>query len=177
MCLADQRVPVQESIYGAAPIVADSAFVSKMAYLIGDVAVGERSSVWPFVCLRGDESDMPATVGDECNVQEFTMLHGATLEDEVSVGHNVVIDYATVKEHSLIGMNSAVLRGATVESNCLVAAGSLVRQDQTIPEGHLAYGVPAETRPLSDTQREEISMVHEHYVELGQDYKQTGRFE
>jgi carbonic anhydrase/acetyltransferase-like protein (isoleucine patch superfamily) len=168
---------MQESIYGVSPVVAESAFVSKMAYLIGDVAVGERSSVWPFVCLRGDESDMPTRVGDECNVQEFTMLHGATLEDEVSIGHNVVVDYATVEEHSLVGMNSAVLRGATVGSNCLVAAGSLVRQGQTIPEGHLAYGVPAETRPLSETQREEISMVHEHYVELGRDYKETGRFE
>jgi len=148
-----------------------------MAYLIGDVAVGERSSVWPFVCLRGDESEMPTSVGTECNVQEFTMLHGATLGDEVSVGHNVVVDYATVEDHSLVGMHSAVLRGATVEPNCLVAAGSLVRQGQTIPEGHLAYGVPAETRPLSETQREEISMVHEHYVRLGRDYKETGRFE
>lgn len=168
---------MRKPIYGASPTVADSAFVSEMAYLIGDVTVGERSSLWPFVCLRGDESDMPTTVGHECNVQEFTMLHGATLGDEVSVGHSVVVDYATVEDHTLIGMNSAVLRGATVGSDCLVAAGSLVREGQTVPEGHLAYGVPAETRPLSDRQREEISNVHEHYVELGRDYKRTGRFE
>lgn len=148
-----------------------------MAYLIGDVTVGERSSVWPFVCLRGDEADMPTTVGEECNVQEFTMLHGATLEDKVSVGHNVTVDYATIGSNSLVGINSAVLRGATVGSNCLVAAGSLVRQGQTVPDGHLAYGVPAETRPLSDDQREEIAMVQDHYVELGRDYKATGRFE
>ncbi|SEP00508.1 Carbonic anhydrase or acetyltransferase, isoleucine patch superfamily [Halogranum amylolyticum] len=148
-----------------------------MAYLIGDVTVGEESSIWPFVCLRGDEDDVPTTVGDECNVQEFTMLHGATLKDKVSVGHSVVVDYATIEEHSLVGINSAVLQGATVEANSLVAAGSLVRQDQTVPEGHLAYGVPAETRPLSDAQRAEIELVHEHYLEYGQEYKQTGRFE
>lgn len=168
---------MQESIFGVSPTVADSAFVSKMAYLVGDVTVGERASLWPFVCLRGDESDSPVTVGDECNVQEFTMLHGATLEDRVSVGHSAVVDYATVEEHSLIGMNSAVLRGATVGPNSLVAAGTLVRQGQTIPPGHLAYGVPAETRPLSDDQRDEISMVHDHYVQLGREYKETGRFE
>ncbi|WP_129116190.1 gamma carbonic anhydrase family protein [Halegenticoccus tardaugens] len=168
---------MQESIYGALPTVAESAFVSKMAYLIGDVTVGEQSSLWPFVCLRGDEDGVPTTVGDECNVQEFTMLHGAALEDEVSVGHSAVVDYATVGEHSLVGINSAVLRDATVGPNCLVAAGSLVRQGQTVPEGHLAYGVPAETRPLSDAQRAEIDRVHDHYLQMGQEYKQTGRFE
>lgn len=177
MWMVDKRPYMQESIYGATPTVADSAFVSKMAYLIGDVTVGERSSLWPFVCLRGDEEDVPTTVGDECNVQEFTMLHGATLEDEVSIGHSAVVDYATVGEHSLVGINSAVLQGATVEANCLVAAGSLVRQGQTVPEGHLAYGVPAETRPLSDAQRDEIDLVYEHYLQVGQEYKRTGRFE
>jgi carbonic anhydrase/acetyltransferase-like protein (isoleucine patch superfamily) len=168
---------MQESILGSSPIVADSAFVSKMAYLIGDVTVGEKSSIWPFVCLRGGEDEEPTTVGDECNVQEFSMLHGATLENKVSVGHSVVIDYATIQEHSLVGINSAVLQDATVEANSLVAAGSLVRQGQTVPEGHLAYGVPAETRPLSDAQRAEIEKVCEHYLEYGQKYKQTGRFE
>ena len=157
--------------------MAESALVSKMAYLIGDVTVGACSSIWPFVSLRGDDDDMPTVVGEECNVQEFTMLHGATLKDEVSIGHNVTVDYATIGGHSLVGINSAVLQGATVGSNCLVAAGSLVRQGQTVPDGHLAYGVPAETHPLTDEQREEIAMVQEHYVNLCEDYKATGRFE
>lgn len=160
---------------GAAPIVSDSAFVSKLAYLIGDVAIGPNASLWPFVCLRGDGGS--TTVGTETNVQEFTMLHGATLGDEVTIGHNVVVDYATVEDHSLVGMQSAVLRGATIKSNCIVAAGSVVLQDQTIPEGHLAYGAPAQTKPLTDDQRNEISRVHEHYVELGQQYKSAGEFE
>lgn len=168
---------VAKSVFGAEPRVAESAFVSEMAYLIGDVTVDERSSLWPFVCLRGDEETAPTRVGRECNVQEFTMLHGASLGDEVSVGHNAVIDYATVEDHSLVGMQSMVLRGATVESDCLVAAGSVVLQGQTVPEGHLAYGAPAQTRPLNEEQREEISNVHEHYVEYGRKYKSTGRFE
>lgn len=157
------------------PVIAESAFVSDMSYLIGDVTVGENASLWPFTCLRGDGG--ATVVGNETNVQEFTTLHGAKLGDEVTVGHNVVVDYATVEDHSLVGMQSAVLRGATVESNCLVAAGSIVLQEQTIPEGHLAYGAPAQTKPLTDAQRSEIARVHEHYVELGQQYKDTGRFE
>nr|WP_227378322.1 hypothetical protein [Haladaptatus halobius] len=70
---------MQEAIFGMEPKVAESAFVSKMSYLIGDVTVGERSSLWPFVCLRGDEKNNPTTVGEECNIQEFTMLHGHRL--------------------------------------------------------------------------------------------------
>ena len=157
------------------PRVDDSAFVSELSYLVGDVAVGERASLWPFTCLRGDGG--ATVVGDETNVQEFSMLHGATLGDEVTVGHNVVVDYATVEDHSLVGMGSCVLRDATVESNCLVAAGAVVLQGQTIPEGHLAYGAPAQTKPLDDAQRDEISRVHEHYVELGRRYRDAGGFE
>lgn len=166
---------MQEPLRDSEPAVAASAFVSKLSYLIGDVAVGERASLWPFTCLRGDGG--PVIVGDETNVQEFTMLHGATLGEGVTVGHSAVIDYATVHDHSLIGMQSAVLRGATVESNCIVAANAVVLQDQTVPEGHVAYGTPANTRPLTDDQRAEIARVHEHYVDLGREYRETSRFE
>lgn len=157
------------------PTVSESAFVSEQSYLIGDVMVGNRASLWPFTCLRGDGG--ATVVGEETNVQEFTMLHGAILGDEVTVGHNAVIDYATVEDHALVGMGSRVLRDATVESDCIVAAGAVVLQDQTIPEGHLAYGAPAETKPLTDVQRDEIARVHEHYVELGRRYKTDGGFE
>ena len=166
---------MQHPLDGHPPAVAESAFVSEMSYLVGDVAVDERASLWPFTCLRGDGG--ATVVGKETNVQEFTMLHGAELGDEVTVGHSVVVDYATVEDHSLVGMQSAVLRGATVESNCIVAAGAVVLQGQTVPEGHMAYGAPAETKPLTDDQLDEISRVHEHYVELGQQYKSAGRFE
>ncbi|MCT9098101.1 gamma carbonic anhydrase family protein [Haloarchaeobius sp. HME9146] len=166
---------MRKPLRNTSPLVAESAFVSDMAYLIGDVVVDERASLWPFVCLRGDGATVD--VGKETNVQEFSMLHGATLGDEVTVGHNAVVDYATIEDHSLVGMHSAVLRGATVESNCIVAANTVVLQDQTIPEGHLAYGTPAETKPLSDAQLDEISRTHEHYVELGQEYKESGDFE
>jgi carbonic anhydrase/acetyltransferase-like protein (isoleucine patch superfamily) len=166
---------MQHAFESESPQVADSAFVSEMSYLVGDVVVADRASLWPFTCLRGDGG--ATVVGSETNVQEFSMLHGAVLGDEVTVGHNVVIDYATVEDHSLVGMQSAVLDGATVESNCIVAAGAVVLQDQTVPEGHMAYGAPAQTKPLTEEQREEISRVHEHYVDLGRRYRNADRFE
>ena len=157
------------------PTISESAFVSEQSYLIGDVVVSDRASLWPFTCLRGDGG--ATVVGTETNVQEFTMLHGAMLGDEVTVGHNAVVDYATVEDHSLVGMGSRVLQDATVESNCIVAAGAVVLQGQTIPEGHLACGAPAETKPLTDAQRDEIDRVHKHYVDLGHRYKANGGFE
>lgn len=171
----DSRHPHRHPFRGKHPTVAESAFVSEQSYLVGGVTVGEKASVWPFVCARGEEE--PVAIGTGTNVQEFTMLHGATLADRVGVGHGAVVDYATVESDALVGIRSAVLRGATVESNCLVAAGALVRQGQTVPEGHLAYGVPAETRPLTDEQRALIEDVQSHYVDLGQEYKAAGRFE
>jgi carbonic anhydrase/acetyltransferase-like protein (isoleucine patch superfamily) len=160
----------RETAHGT-PQIADEAFVSEMAYVIGDVAVGPRASLWPFVCLRGDHGAV--TVGSETNVQEFAMLHGATLGDEVTVGHGAVVDYAEVHDHSLVGMGSAVMGDATVESNCIVAANAVVRQGQRVPEGHMAYGVPAETRPLSDEQVDQIGATHENYVELAATYRDT----
>lgn len=154
---------------GWEPDVPESAFVSEGAYLVGDVTLGERTSVWPFVCARGDFE--PTTVGAETNVQEFTMLHGADIGSRVSIGHGVVVDEATVGDETLVGISSSVLGGAAVGSNCIVAAGALVREGQEIPDGHLAYGVPAETQPLTDDHRELISWICEEYLDMMQRYK------
>jgi carbonic anhydrase/acetyltransferase-like protein (isoleucine patch superfamily) len=156
----------------AEPTVADDAFVSEAAYLVGEVEVGGRSSIWPFACLRGHGTGV--VVGTETNVQEFAMIHGATLGDAVTVGHGAVVDYADVGAHSLVGMQSAVLGGATVEDHCIVAANAVVRKDQTVPSGHLAYGTPAETRPLTDAQLAQIERTHETYVELAARFRDAG---
>ncbi|MFC7078719.1 gamma carbonic anhydrase family protein [Haloarcula halophila] len=162
---------MQRPFDGTTPRVADEAFVSEMAYAVGDVDVGPRASIWPFVCLRGDGGTV--TVGEESNVQEFTMLHGATIGEEVTIGHGAVVDYATVHDHALVGMGSAVMGGATVESDCIVAANAVVRQGQRVPSGHMAYGIPAETRPLTDEQLAQIGETHESYVELAATYRGT----
>lgn len=160
---------------GQTPRVPASAFVSEMSYMVGDVTLGERVSIWPFVCARGDYK--PTIVGDETNVQDFTMLHGAEIGTRVSIGHGVVIDEATIGDEALIGMSSTVLGDAVVGSECIVAAGTLVREDQEIPDGHLAYGVPAETQPLTDDHRELIEWICDEYLDMMERYKANGELE
>ncbi|MGQ4557582.1 DapH/DapD/GlmU-related protein [Halobellus sp. GM3] len=163
---------MQRSFEDWDPDVAESAFVSEMAYLVGDVTVDERASIWPFVCLRGHGTTV--SVGAETNVQEFTTLHGASLGDAVSVGHGAVIDYAEVGDHTLVGMQSTVLSGATVGDHCIVAANAVVLHDQHVPSGHMAYGTPAETRPLTDEQLAQIDRTHETYLNLGARFRDAG---
>ena len=166
---------MEREVMGESPTVADSAFVSEMAYLVGDINVGERASLWPFVCLRGDHRS--TVVGEATNVQEFSMLHGAHLGDRVTVGHDVVIDNADVGDDVLVGMSSTIQFGAAVESNALVAAGSLVTEDTVIPSGHLAYGVPAETRELTPEQAAVIEETADHYLDNRRAYKTAGGLE
>jgi carbonic anhydrase/acetyltransferase-like protein (isoleucine patch superfamily) len=160
------------SLAGSHPDIAESAFVSEMSYIVGDVRIESRASIWPFVCLRGDFE--PISVGSETNVQDFTMLHGADLGARVSVGHNAVIDQAHVGDETLIGMSSTVLENAVVGSECIVAAGAVVREGQEIPDRHLAYGVPAETRPLTDEHVERIAWICDEYLEMMSHYRADG---
>ncbi len=157
------------------PEVAESAFVSEMAYVVGDVTMEEKSSLWPFVCVRGDIG--PTTVGERSNVQDHSMLHEAEIGDGVTVGHNCVVDQASVEDSCLVGIGSSVLQGAVVESESVVAAGAVVRENQRVPEGHMAYGVPAETSPLDDRVREQIPVYAESYVDNRSRWKQAGGFD
>jgi carbonic anhydrase/acetyltransferase-like protein (isoleucine patch superfamily) len=160
---------------GDSPSTADSAFISEMAYLVGDVTIDAESSVWPFVCIRGDHKQVP--VGTKSNVQEFSMVHGADIGDRVTIGHNVTLDFATVGNNSLIGMSSTILKDAEIGSNCIVAAGTVVREEETIPDGHIAYGNPLETKPIEDKHRDRIKIPMEHYVDLGKEVKFEGGLE
>ncbi|SFR63953.1 gamma carbonic anhydrase family protein [Halogeometricum limi] len=157
------------------PAVAESAFVSEMAYLVGDVTVGPEASIWPFVCVRGDFG--PSSIGEQTNVQDFTMLHEADVGPRVTVGHHVTIDGASVGADSLVGIGSTVLPGASVGSDCIVGAGAVVTPDQEIPDGHVAFGIPAETQPISDDHREYVRWNCEEYLDMTARYRAQGGFE
>ena len=163
------------SFEGTTPSVPDSAFVSEMSYLVGDVTLAEQVSVWPFVCIRGDYG--PTTVGEETNVQDFSMLHEACVGDRVTIGHNVVLYRVTVGDDTLVGISSTVLPDACIGDECIVAAGSVVQEGQEIPDGHLAYGAPAQTRPLDDGKRELVRWYCDKYLDLVDRYREDGGFE
>jgi carbonic anhydrase/acetyltransferase-like protein (isoleucine patch superfamily) len=160
---------------GIAPKVAPSAYVDPSAQLIGDVTVGERSSIWPNASLRGDMG--PILIGEECSIQDNCALHldegfPLTIGNRVTVGHSVTLHGCTVDDDSLIGIGSTILNGAKIGKGAVVAAGSLVPEFMEVPPSTLVMGVPA--KPRRAVAPEEQARFQEgvrHYVEKAQLYK------
>ena len=129
------------------PNIAPDVFMAENATVVGDVTVGEGTSLWFNSVLRGDVNTI--TIGKHCNIQDGTVLHTLyqkstiTLGDYVSVGHNVTIHGATIKDNALIGMGSVVLDHAVVGEGAIVAAGSVVTGKTVIGPGEMWAGVPA----------------------------------
>ena len=125
------------------PKVADTAWVSEFAYVVGNVEIGEYASIWPGVTIRGD-GPTTIVIGSHVNVQEGSVVHGDGLiiEDNVSVGHCVVVHCDRVGEGSLLGNNCTVLNSVVLGPQCLVAANSVILSGTNIPERSFVTGVP-----------------------------------
>ena len=125
------------------PRIASTAWVSEFAYVVGDVEIGEHSSIWPGVTIRGD-GDGTVVIGNYVNVQEGSVIHGGhmVIEDYVTVGHCVVVHCQHIGGGSLMGNNSTILPGTTLGKQCMVAANSVVLSNQNIPQRSFITGVP-----------------------------------
>ncbi len=163
---------------GRAPQVAASAYVDAAATLIGDVTIGEESSVWPGVVIRGDVHYV--RIGARTNVQDGSVLHvmrdehPLVLGDNVTVGHGVILHGCTIESRCLIGMGAIILNGARIGTGSIVAAGTLVTEGMTVPAGSLVMGHPGKVkRVLSEDEQRTIDGYAERYVE----YKETYRKE
>jgi carbonic anhydrase/acetyltransferase-like protein (isoleucine patch superfamily) len=131
------------------PDIDASAFIAEGAVLIGDVTVGELSSVWFNAVIRGDNE--PIRVGEGSNVQDGSVLHTdpgfpCVVGNRVTIGHNVVLHGCSVDDGATVGMGATVLNGARVGAGALVAANALVLEGFEVPPGTLAAGVPAKVR-------------------------------
>jgi carbonic anhydrase/acetyltransferase-like protein (isoleucine patch superfamily) len=120
---------------------------------------------------------MPIRVGERTNIQDLSVVHvttdvaGCTLGDEVTVGHRVILHACTVGDRVLVGMGSIVLDLAVIESDVVLAAGSLVTPRTRLPSGYLCMGSPAKpVRPLRDAEREMIRAGHTSYADLARRY-------
>jgi carbonic anhydrase/acetyltransferase-like protein (isoleucine patch superfamily) len=164
------------SFRGTAPRIALSAYIDPSAQVIGDVSIGERSSVWPNASLRGDIG--PIRIGDDSNVQDNCALHldegfPLTIGNRVTVGHSVTLHGCTIEDEALIGIGAIVLNGARVGKGAVIAAGSLVPEGMQVPPDTLVMGVPA--KPRRAVTAEEQTRFREgvgHYVEKARIFRE-----
>lgn len=163
------------------PQIAASAYVDEAAVIIGDVVIGEDSSVWPMAVARGDVNHI--RIGNRTSIQDGSVLHvthpHAAVPDghpllignEVTVGHNVTLHGCTIRDRCLIGMGSTVLDGAVIEEGVLLGAGSLVPPGKTLEGGYLWIGSPVKrARPLTEAERDWLGYSAAHYVRLKNSY-------
>ena len=143
--------------------------VAESAQVIGGVALGSDSSVWPGVVIRGDSG--PIAVGEGSNIQDNSVLHAdegvpLTIGKHVTVGHQVMLHGCTVGDESLIGIGAIVLNHAKIGRNCLVGAGALVTEGKEFPDGSMIVGSPARVvRQLTPEQIEGLRRSARHYMD------------
>ena len=163
------------SFNGKIPKVHPTAFVSEAAYVVGDVTIGENSSVWPGAVIRGDYGTITigkgSVIQDNCVVHADDYLH---IGDNVSVTHGAVLHGHRVGDNVLIGINAVLLEEAEIGSYCLVGAGTVVRGGAKIPDESLVVGVPGQVRPLSPDNRQRLEAPTANYIVNAQAHKAAG---
>lgn len=146
-----------------------AAFLAEDARIIGNITLGEDSSIWFGCVLRGDNEEI--MIGGRTNVQEHTVMHTdpgypLTIGEGCTIGHRVMLHGCTIASNSLIGIGAIVLNGAKVGRNCLVGAGALVTEGKEFPDGSLIIGSPARAvRSLDENAIRRLSESANHYVE------------
>ena len=166
---------------GKYPVIGESSYIDLSAQVIGDVTIGEHSSVWMNAVLRGDVNSL--RVGNYSNVQDCAVLHGqryldsVTVGDGVTIGHNAIVHGCVLEDMVLIGMNATVLNNAKVGEGSIIAAGAVVPEGTVVPPRTLWAGVPAKMRrELGDADRELILQYAKNYVDYTAIYlRETGR--
>jgi len=166
------------SFQGKKPRIHKSVFVAPSAEIIGDVEVGENSSVWFNAVIRGDESSIK--IGKNTSIQDNSTVHvchgrPTIIKDNVTIGHNCIIHGCTVNSDCIIGMGATILNHAEIGKESIIGAGAVVKEKAVIPPRSLAAGVPAKIiRKLTDEDVKRIKRNAEEYVKLrSQHLKQT----
>lgn len=162
---------------GTYPQIHQSAFVEDSAQIIGDVRIGEESSVWFNAVLRGDVFHI--RIGNRTNIQDGTVVHVASgthatiLEDEVTVGHNATLHGCYIERGCLIGMGSIVMDDAHIGAESIVAAGALVSPGTHVPPRSLVTGTPARVkRALTNEEVAGLANYWKNYVGYTKEYKE-----
>lgn len=162
-----------KSLNGKSPRIASSAFIADDATVIGDVTIGENSSVWYGVVIRGD--DGPIVIGNNTNVQDNSVLHtdeSLIIGDNVTIGHNAIVHCKSVGDCSMIGMGSIALTGSVIGSCSILGAGALLTQNKVLPDKSIAVGSPAKVvRDATDEDTNNTLKNANIYVKLAKEHK------
>jgi carbonic anhydrase/acetyltransferase-like protein (isoleucine patch superfamily) len=166
---------------GKSPTLGQKVFIDPSSVVIGDVEIGEDSSVWPCVVIRGDMHRI--RIGARTSVQDGSVLHithasdynpaghPLVIGDDVTVGHSVCLHGCTVGNRVLVGIGSTILDGAVVEDEVVIGAGSLVPPGKRLESGFLYMGTPVkQIRPLKDSERKFFTYSAGNYVKLKDQY-------
>ncbi len=165
------------SFGGVHPQIHESAFVEGSAQVIGDVRIGEESSIWFNAVVRGDVYYI--RLGNRTNIQDNSVIHvkdgshATIIEDEVTVGHSVTLHGCYVERGSLIGIGSIILDDVRIGSHSIVAAGALVSPGTVVPPRSLVMGFPAKVkRTLTDEEVAGLDVFWKNYVRYTRMYKE-----
>jgi carbonic anhydrase/acetyltransferase-like protein (isoleucine patch superfamily) len=159
------------------PKIAESAFVSEAAYVVGDVEIGENSSIWPGAVLRADRFRI--RIGSNTNIQDNCVVHAGFSDvhigDHVTIGHGSMIHCARIGNNVFIGMHAVLGNQSEIEDFCMIGAYSMVKDHFKVPTNSLAVGIPVRSvRTLNDRELERISNGSSFYVELAKEFKKYG---
>ncbi len=154
------------------PKIHENTFVAENATVIGNVSVGEGSSIWYGAVARGDIA--PITIGKYSNVQDNATVHvgynePTVIGDYVVIGHNALVHGCTLGNNVLIGMGAIVLNGASVGDNCIIAAGALVTQNKVIPPNSMVMGSPGKV--VRQVTEEDIQAVKNNAISYNELWK------
>ena len=152
------------TIEGKTPKIHPNVFISESAYIVGDVEIGEGSSVWPGAVIRGDYGRV--VIGKGTNLQDNSVVHSDNyleIGDNVSVTHGAVIHCHKVGNNVMVGVNAVLLEDAVIGDNCVIGAGSVVLANSIVPSNSVVLGVPGRIKPLKNELVERIIATATRY--------------
>ncbi len=164
------------SFRGVTPRIHPSCFIEDSAQILGDVEVGEESSVWFNCVLRGDVDAI--RIGKRTSIQDLSLVHVLAnkypthVGDDVTVGHHVVLHGCRVGNRVLVGMGAIVMDDVTIGDDCVIGAGALITPGTQVPPGSLVVGSPAKVRrPITEEERQWIARSAQNYVRYTAEHK------
>lgn len=169
------------SYRGIHPKFSDTVYIDSSSVLVGDITIGEHSSIWPLVAARGDVNTI--TIGDNTNIQDGTVLHVTRksthnpngnpliIGDDVTIGHKCMLHGCSLGNRILVGMGAIIMDGAVIEDGVFIGAGSLVPPNKILKSGYLYVGNPVkQVRALKESEASFLKTSAINYVELKDEY-------